>query len=392
MSMLPKLHFLLLLLLKHKKKHLGIFLLSSLLIALLASTLFITASLKKDIFSTLDSQADITLQKYQAGRLMNVPASWLDEALTIKGVTKAQGRIYGEHYYEPKEEHFLIIGIDFYDTQVQKNLQKILQNIDIEEFLKRRNMIIGTGVKKFFDKYAYTDYYIFHPPDRSKEKVYIYDTLPQTTALIGSDVILMDIDEARKILGIAQNEFSDIILEVPNKNERLTVYEKLLISHFNTRIITKEDIQKHYENLFNYKGGVFMVLYTIALATFLLILYQRYSLITTADAKEVAILKSVGWSIKAIISFKLAENFIVAFFAYIFGVIGALIYVYIFGAPLLRNIFLGYNNLQNDAAFTPAIHLSDLVLLFLLFVPPFMLAIIIPLWRVAITEPNEVLK
>jgi len=390
--MLPKLHFLLLLLVKHKKKHLAIFLLSSLLIALLSSTFFITASLKKDIFATLDAQADITLQKYQAGRLMNVPASWVDEALNIQGVTKAQGRIYGEHYYEPKEEHFLIVGIDFYDTQIQKNLQKLLQNIDIDKFLERKNMIIGTGVKKFFDEYAYNDYYIFRPPDRSKEKVYIYDTLPQTTALIGSDVILMDIEEARKILGIAQDAFSDIILEVPNKNERLTVYEKLLISHFNTRIVTKEDIQKHYENLFNYKGGVFMVLYTIALTTFLLILYQRYSLIKTADAKEVAILKSVGWSIKEIIYFKLAENFIVAFFAYIFGVIAALIYVYVFGAPLLRNIFLGYNNLQNDATFTPATHLADLLLIFLLFVIPFLLAIIVPLWRVAITEPNEVLK
>jgi len=390
--MLPKLHFLLLLLVKHKKKHLAIFLLSSLLIALLSSTFFITASLKKDIFATLDAQADITLQKYQAGRLMNVPASWIDEALNIQGVTKAQGRIYGEHYYEPKEEHFLIVGIDFYDTQIQKNLQQLLQNIDINKFLERKNMIIGTGVKKFFDEYAYNKYYIFRPPDRSKEKVYIYDTLPQTTALIGSDVILMEIDEARKILGIAQDEFSDIILEVPNKNERLTVYEKLLISHFNTRIVTKEDIQKHYENLFNYKGGVFMVLYTIALTTFLLILYQRYSLIKTADAKEVAILKSVGWSIKEIIYFKLAENFIVAFFAYIFGVIAALIYVYVFGAPLLRNIFLGYSNLQNDATFTPAIHLADLLLLFLLFVIPFLLAIIVPLWRVAITEPNEVLK
>ena len=390
--MLPKVHFLLLMLLKHKKKHLSIFLISTLLIALLASTLFITASLKKDIGATLDSQADITLQKYQAGRLMNVPASWLDEALNIQGVTKAQGRVYAEHYYEPKEEHFLIVGIDFYDIQVQKNLQKLLKNIDIEQFLKRKNMIIGTGVKKFFDEYAYNDYYIFRPPNRSKEKVYIYDTLPKTTALIGADVILMDINEARKILGIKEGTFSDIILEVPNKNERLTVYEKLLISHFDTRIITKEEIQKHYENLFNYKGGVFMVLYTIALATFLLILYQRYSLIKTADAKEVAIFKSVGWSIKEIIYFKLAENFIVVFFAYLFGIITALIYVYIFGAPLLRNIFLGYNNLQNDAAFTPAIHLSDLLLLFLLFVTPFMLAIIIPLWRVAITEPNEVLK
>ncbi len=363
-----------------------------LLMTLLASTLFIVSSLRQDINAGLEAQADITLQKYQAGRLMNIPQSWLDEVLNIDGVTNAQGRVYGTHFYEPKEEHFLIVGVDFYDEQIVKNLKALLKEFNVTKFLARKNMLIGSGVKDFFDKYQYNDYYIFRPPDRSKEKVYIYKTLPKETALISNDVILMDINEARKILGIPKDEFSDIILEVPNKNERQTVYEKILISHFNSRIITKEDIKKYYENIFNYKSGIFIDLYILCLATFLLILYQRYSMIKTADAKEVAILKSLGWNIKEIIYFKLFENFILLFFAYIFAIMSALVYVYLLNAPILRDIFLGYTNLNNNAHFSPAVHLEDLVLLFLLFIIPFMLALVIPLWRVAITEPHEVLK
>jgi ABC-type lipoprotein release transport system permease subunit len=387
-----KFNFLLILLVNYRKKHIAVFIISSLLIWLIASILFISSSLQKDIFATLDSQADITLQHYKAGRLLNTPQKWLDEALNIPGVTKAQGRIYGVHYYEPKEQHFMIVGIDFYDEQVVKNLQNLLKSIDIEKFLSRKNMIIGSGVKEFFDKYAYNKYYIFRPPDRSKEKVYIYDTLPVATNLIGSDVILMDIDEARKILGVKKGYVSDIILEVPNKKERQMVYEKLLMSHFDTRIITKQDIAKHYKNLFNYKGGVFLILYLITLATFLLILYQRYALIKTEDAKEIAILRSVGWQIKEIIWFKIMENFIVAFFAYLTGVTTALIYVYIFNAPILKYIFVGYQNLNNNASFSVNIQASDLIELFILFVIPFLLAIVIPVWRLSITEPNEVLK
>ncbi len=390
--MLPKLHFLLVLLINYRKKHLSIFVVAMLLMTLLASTLFIVSSLRQDINAGLEAQADITLQKYQAGRLMNIPQSWLDEVLNIDGVTNAQGRVYGTHFYEPKEEHFLIVGVDFYDEQIVKNLKALLKEFNVTKFLARKNMLIGSGVKDFFDKYQYNDYYIFRPPDRSKEKVYIYKTLPKETALISNDVILMDINEARKILGIPKDEFSDIILEVPNKNERQTVYEKILISHFNSRIITKEDIKKYYENIFNYKSGIFIDLYILCLATFLLILYQRYSMIKTADAKEVAILKSLGWNIKEIIYFKLFENFILLFFAYIFAIMSALVYVYLLNAPILRDIFLGYTNLNNNAHFSPAVHLEDLVLLFLLFIIPFMLALVIPLWRVAITEPHEVLK
>jgi len=390
--MLNKFNFLLILLVTYRKKHIAIFFISSLLIALIASVLFISSSLQKDIFATLDAQADITLQKYQAGRVMNVPSKWIDEALNIHGVTKVQGRIYGMHFYEPKEQYFFIVGVNFYDEQIAKNMQKLIKGINIDKFLSKKNMLIGSGVKTFLDKYKYNDYYIFRPPDRSIEKVYIYDILPKDSTLVSSDIIIMNIQEARKILGIKEGYFSDIILTVPNKNERQTVYEKLLISHFNTRIITKEDIAKHYKNLFNYKGGIFIILYTIVLVTFLLILYQRYSMIKSADAKEVAILRSVGWNIKQIIYFKLTENLIVAIFAYLFGIFIALIYVYIFNAPILKNIFLGYANLTNNATFSPAIHLSDLSLLFFIFIVPFLLAIIIPVWRVAITEPNEVLK
>jgi ABC-type lipoprotein release transport system permease subunit len=388
--MRSKFNFLLVLLRSDYQQHLGIFILSSLLIWLLASVLFLSSSLQKDIFFTLHDQADITLQHYKAGRLLDAPQSWVDTALDIPGVTQAQGRIYGMYYYEPKEQHFLIIGIDLYDTQIQQNLQTLLQKIDIDSFLSRKSMIIGSGVKEFFDKYAYTKYYIFRPPDRSKEKVYIYDVLPQKSDLIGSDVILMDKTEARKILGIQNGYVSDVILSVPNTKERRMVYEKLVMAHFDSRIITKEDIAKYYKNLFNYKGGLFLVLYIVTLMTFVVLLYQKYSIIRTKDAKEIAILRSLGWQIQEIIWLKLSEEFILAFFAYLTGVSLALLYVYLFNAPVLKYIFLGFDNLNSNVIFTPNIQLGDLSLLFLFFVVPFLLAVVLPVWRLCITEPVEV--
>jgi len=390
--MLNKLNFLLILLITYRKKHLSIFILSTLLIALMSSVLFISSSIKKDIFSTLENQADFTVQKYVAGRVLNAPESWIDEFYTIDGVQNVQGRIYGTHYYEPAEQYFIIVGLDFYDTQVIKEMKTLVEGIDMDDFLAKKNMIIGSDVKKFLDEYHYFDYYTFRPPDRSIEKVYIYDKLKSSTDIVSGDMIIMDIANARKILGVEDGTFSDIILQAPNLKERETINTKLRVSHFDMRIIQKNDIQNYYENLYNYKGGLFLSLFIIVFMSFGLILFQRYSMISSVDAKEVALLRLSGWKINEVLWFKISENFIVILSAYFSGIFLAYFYVYFLNAPLLKNIFLGYSNLGSSTIFSPSFTLSDLVLIFLSFVIPFLLAIIIPLWRVSIKEPTEVMR
>lgn len=390
--MLNKFHFLLILLITYKKKHLSLFLISTLLIALVSSILFISSSIKKDTYSTLAHQADFTIQRYKAGKVLNTPEVWIDEFLEINGVTNAQGRIYGTHYYEPAEQYFLIVGVDFYDTQVSDSIQKLVNNLDTEVFLDKNNMIIGSDVKDFLDEYHFFDYYTFRPPDRSIEKVFIYESFPKESDIVSRDMIIMDKSLARKILGVEEDYVSDIVLSAPNPQEIETINTKLRISHFDMRIIPKQEIQKYYENLFNYKGGVFLVLYIIVLTTFFLILYQRYSMIHNTDAKELAILRQLGWKIKEVVWFKIAENIFIILIAYLLGVLLAYLYVYYFDAPILKYIFLGYSNLNTQTTFSPDIAIRDLFLIFLFFVIPFIATIVYPVWKLAIKEPSELIK
>ncbi|MEA3228108.1 MAG: FtsX-like permease family protein [Campylobacterota bacterium] len=391
MYILNRFHFLLLLLITYRKKHIAIFFISTLLIALVSSVIFLTSSIKQDIYTTLDAQADFTLQRYEAGKVLNTPQEWIDQFLEFNGVQNVEGRVYGMHFYEPNETYFMIVGVDFYDSEIIKNIKLVVENIDIDDFLKRKNMIIGSGVKAFLDEYHYFDYYIFRPPDRGKEKIYIYDRFDNSNDIVSSDVVIMDIDLARKILGVAEEDVTDIILTVPNPTERETIRTKLRVSHFNMRIIQKEDIKKHYENLYNYKGGIFLVLYIVVLSTFLLILYQRYSMIKNVDAKEVAILRLTGWRIDEIVTLKMVENFIVILSAYFIGIFLAYFFVYTFDAPVLKHIFLGYDNLINTTTFSPNISFQELIAIFFIFVIPFMITILVPVWRVSIKEPSEII-
>jgi putative ABC transport system permease protein len=386
------LNFLFLLLTKHKTKHLSVFFISILIVFLSSSILFISSTLKKEIFSTLDNQSDFVIQKINSGKIQDTPISWIDDFIKINGIENIQQRVYGQYYFMPENIYFTIVGIDLFEEAINKNIKDLLSVLNISDFLQKDSMLIGNGIKKIFDKYHYFDSYDFKLFDNKITNVKIFKDLPKEANIVANDLIIMDINLAKEILNIKEDEATDIVLNVPNNLERQNVKEQLILKHANTRILQKDNLKKEYENMFNYKGGIFLIFFIVVIVTFTLILYQRYSMISLGDKKEIGILKAVGWSIKDIIKLKIMENFIVAFMAFIIGVILSYIFVFIFNAPILRNIFIGSSNMQNDFIFNANIQINTLITLFLFFMIPFLSAILIPVWKVAIIDSTESMK
>ena len=385
-------NFLFLLLIKHQSKHLAIFIISIFIVFLISSVLFIKNSLQKEIFSTLENQSDFIIQQTNGSKIVNTPVSWIDDFSSINGVKNTQQRVYGQYYFLPENVYFTIVGIDLFEENTNKKLNELLKSLDISNFLENDSMIIGDGIKKIFDKYNYFDSYDFKLSNNDLKTIKIFNSLPKDLNLVANDLIIMDINLAKEILNINENESTDIVLNVPNNLERQNVKEQLLLEHSNLRILQKDELKKEYENMFNYKGGIFLILFIVVLFTFILILYQRYSMISSTDKKEIGILKAVGWSIKDIIKLKIMENFIVGFMAYIIGVVFSYIFVFILNAPILKHIFIGFSNMQNDFIFNPNIEINSLITLFLFFMIPFLSAILIPVWKVAVLDSIKSMK
>ena len=385
-------NFLFLLLFTHKSKHLAIFFISILIVFLSSSILFISNTLKKEIFTTLENQSDFVIQKINSGKSQYTPISWIEDFKEISGVKNIQQRVYGQYYFMPEDAYFTIVGIDLFEEGSSKNIKELLKVLNISEFLQSDSMIIGNGIKKLFDKYRYTDSYDFKLFNNDLKEIKIFKDLPQKANLVANDLIIMDINLAKEILNIKEDEATDIVLNVPNNLERANVKDQLILKHSNTRILQKENLKKEYENMFNYKGGIFLILFIIVILTFTLILYQRYSMISLGDKKEIGILKAVGWSIKDILKLKIMENFIVAFMAFIIGIILSYIFVFILNAPILKNVFIGSQNLQNDFIFNANIQIDSLITLFLFFMIPFLSAVLIPVWKVAIIDSTQSMK
>ncbi|AXH15141.1 ABC transporter permease [Malaciobacter mytili LMG 24559] len=385
-------NFLFLLLFTHRSKHIAIFIISTLLVFILTSVMFISNSISKDILATINSQPDFIVQKMKAGQVVDIDISMVEKIESVLGVSNVTTRVYGKYYFKPLKQSFTIVGVDFFEEQNSKTLLSLTKKLNMEKFLEKEYMIIGSGVKKLFDKYKYFKSYIFTTPLNESLEIEIYDSLDDTTSLLSNDMIIMPKELAKIILGVGEYKATDIALNVPNDLERPNAKVELILKEDNLRVISKDEIKSYYLNLFSYKTGIFLILYIVSIITFLLVLYQRYSMINSSDKKEIAILKAVGWSIKDILKLKVFENFLVAFFSFSFGVILAFLYIFIAKAPFLINIFLGYSNLEISYELTPYISIGSIITLFIFYIVPFLCVVLFPVWKIATIDVIKSIK
>ena len=374
-----------LLLHKQKTKYISIFILATLTIFLLSTVIFIKSSLQNEILKTLESHNDFIIQKEFGGRIFDIENQLEDRLKNIYGVKNITKRIYGRYKFLSEDVYFTIIGVDF------SNLNKELKNLGLQN-ISNDEMIVGFEVDNLLKKYKYTNYYDFFLPNKEIKKVKIAKVLEKESNIISSDIIILDINLARDILGINRDFSTNIAFDVPNELERANIKQKLQRLDLDLNIIQKEDILKKYETIFNYKGGVFLILYLVVLFAFIMILYQRYSQVSINERKQIAIFKAIGYSVRDIIKIKMSENFVIAFVSYLFGVLLAYFFVFILNAPILKNIFIDFSNIKNDFIIYPYIEFSTFVTLFLFFMVLFLSSVLIPVWKISAINPYESLR
>ena len=385
----PFFHFLTLEFFKARKKHSGVIAISFVILFLLSSVLFVSSSIRYSLAHTLEAQPDFVVQRVQGGERVSVPTAWMDKLLDIYGVEKVTARVYGRYFFKDKQESALIVGVDFMDEQSHKALEALIADVDLKAFLEGDKMLVGEGVARYLSSHFYPKHYSFLTPKGAYKKVAIYQTIPATANLSSNDMILMPQELAREILGYGEDEVTDIALNVPNEDEWGSVADKIAAFYYDLRLMTKQDVRKAYENLYNYKGGFFLILFLIALTTFVLILYQRFSMVYSSERRQIGLLRALGWSISDVLKLKFYETVIVIAISFVLGVVAAYGFVFILGAPLLREIFLGGANLSNTVQLVPVLDFGVLSTIFLIYAVPFVAAVLIPVWRIAVTDPKE---
>lgn len=375
-------------LLAQKYKTIFMVIILSSLIFLLSSLFFIKNSIKYELDVTLDSLPQIIVQNIKAGRHYDIDVEAIDEILNINGVEGAVARVWGYYYFENAGVNFTLMGIDEYEEQYKESLKKVAKELNFSSSA----MIVGEGVRDVMNKSHYKEYFNFIKPNGELKKVQIGGVFSADSLLESNDVIVMSKDTLREIFDMEQNRATDIVVRVANADEISTVTAKIKLKYPSFRVITKNDLRVSYQNIFDYKSGLFLSLFIISIFTFFIIVYDKASGLSSEQKREIGVLRAIGWRVDDILKERFYEAFIVSVFSFLAGTIFAFAFVYIFNAPLMSNVFSGYSKLKTTFDLAFVFDMQTLALIFFLSVPIYISAIIIPSWRSATLDVDEVIR
>lgn len=373
---------------RSKTKTLFITTIFTLLVFLITSIFLISNAIKHELNLTVDSLPQIIVQNTKGGKSYDIDISAVDEILSISGVDDVVARVWGYYYFENAGVNFSLVGIDSYEKQYKSNFETIAKTFDLEN----NSMVVGPGVKKILHENYYDKYFNFIKPDGSFKKIELGGIFHSDTQLESNDVIIMSKENIREIFEMDEYMATDIVVSIENPTEIPMIASKIKLLYPNARVITNEDLKVSYQNIFDYKSGIFLTLFIISLFTFFIIIYDKASGLSSEEKKEIGILKAIGWTVDDILKEKFLEASLVSTFAYIVGTILAFGFVYIFQAPLLRDIFEGYSQLKTTFELPFIFDLQTLTLVFFLSVPIYIAATIIPSWKTATLEADEVIR
>ena len=375
-------------LLRQKYKTIFITAILTTLVFLLTSMFFITNSIKYELQSTVDALPEIVVQKIKAGRHYDIDENAADDILDIIGVNSVVARVWGYYYFQNAGVNFSIVGIDEFEEQYKNSLSHVAKTLDFTA----NTMLVGEGVKKSMSESYYKEYFNFIKPDGTLKKMDISGVFEADTQLESNDMIVMSKESVREIFDMSPTQATDIVVKVANVEEIATIASKIKLMYPDCRVITKDDLKISYQNIFDYKSGVFLALFIVSLFTFFIIIYDKASGLSSEEKREIGILKAIGWRVDDVLKEKFYEGFIISFFAYLLGVFLSLGFVYILKAPLLQNIFTGYSELKTSFDLPFVFDIQTLALVFFLSVPIYIAATIIPSWRSATLEADEVIR
>lgn len=353
-------------------KHLGLVLVYGLIVFLMASTLLFTQSLRQEAALVLAESPELIVQRLLAGRHDLIPASYLEQLGAIRGISERYGRLWGY----------------FYDPAVRANYTLMVPR---EAPPAAGEVQLGAGVARARGL-SPGDYLSLRSARGEPFSFRIAALLAADTELVSSDLMLLNAQDFRRFFDFPADRYTDIVLRVRNPVEVRKVAEKISLALPDTRPILREEILRTYDAIFGWRQGLVFVVLTGALLAFFILAFDRASGLSAEERREIGILKAVGWETGDVLRMKFWEGAALSLTAFLLGYLLAYIHVFHFSAILFAPVLKGWAVLYPDFRPLPFVDGLQVATLFFFSVFPYTVATIIPIWRAAITDPDQVMR
>jgi lipoprotein-releasing system permease protein len=369
---------------RRRFKNASILVVFTLLIAVLASILVLTHSLRTESRAILVDAPEVVVQRLMGGRHDLIPVSLADAIGEIAGVGEVTPRFWGYYFDALTGGNYTLVGIDDEGPTHLAMLEgELPSEVDA--------CAIGSGVAAaraigIGDELVLID---------SRNIGVIFDVVgvfETESALLTNDLVVLRNDDLIAFFGMPEGKATDLSVQVYNQREVSTVASKIKRSFPETRPITRSEMIRTYDAVFSWRSGMLLTMFFSALLAFCILAWDKATGISAEEKREIGILKAIGWATGDVLELKFWEGIVISVSSLLLGLILAFVHIFIFDASLFASVVQGWSVLFPEFRVTPHIDLYQLFVMASLTVVPYVASTIIPSWKAAITDPEEVMR
>lgn len=359
-------------LLRRKGKNLGLVLVYTVIVAVLASVTFFLSSMRREAAAVLADSPEVLVQRLVAGRHDLVPESYAQRLLGIRGVSRVRSRLWG-YWYDPVTRANYTLMVPAEDAPAPGTIR------------------IGEGISRGRQTWP-GDILALEAWNGEPLPLLIDGTLPAESELVSSDLILVSAEDFRGLFGVPEGLATDLVLTVPNPKEVPTVAVKIGALLPDTRVVLRSEILRTYEAVFDWRGGMVVTLLLGALLAFIIFSWDKASGLSAEERREIGVLKAIGWETSDVLLLKFWEGTAVSLTAFLAGTILGYVHVVFLGGAGIAAVIKGWSALYPSFRLVPAVEPLEVATLFFLTVVPYTAATVIPSWRASIVDPDAVMR
>lgn len=357
---------------RRKGKNVSLFLVYALVVFVLGSALFLTQAMKREAALILRGAPEVVVQRLLGGRYDPIPVDYVEKIKNIRGVISAGPRLWG-YYYDPAAGANYTLTVPRTDPP------------------PRGRIVIGKGISRARMVYP-GDILSFRGYNGVALNYAVEGELTSESELVSADLILIAEEDFRDLFGLDSARATDIAVTVRNLKELPTIAGKIAELLPDTRPIIRDEMVRTYDSVFDWRGGMVIVLIMMALLAFVIFAWEKASGLSADEKREIGILKAIGWETSDVIAVKAYEGLLVSFFSFCTGILLAYGHVFFASAFLFAPALKGWSVLYPDFRITPFIDPYQVAILFFLTVVPYTVATIVPSWHAAIVDPDSVMR
>jgi ABC-type lipoprotein release transport system permease subunit len=359
-------------LLRRKGKNISLLVVYTIIVFTLASAIFFTHAMKQEASLILHGTPEMVVQHLMAGRQDLMPPSYGSVISGIRGVAGVEGRLWG-YYYDP------VIGAN-YTLMVPRQSPP-----------PEGSIVIGKGLSRQRQIYE-GDMLSFRAHDGRPRSFVVRAILTPESELVSADLILMSEKSFRDFFGLSRPYVTDLAVSVKNPQELATIARKISELLPETRPVIRDEMAHTYDAVFDWRGGIVIVLFMTSLLAFAILAWDKASGISAEERREIGILKAIGWETSDVILMKVWEGLVVSLLSFLSGILLAWLHIFSGKSFLFAQALKGWSTLYPVFRLAPFVSPAQVALLFFLTVVPYTVATMLPSWKSAIVDPDAVMR